>query len=341
MRAGSGAAALLVAIAAIAAGSSALAQTVEQFYRDRSISMIVGFGPGGGYDAYTRVLARHIGRHIPGGPRIIVQNMPGGASLKSVQHLDAAAPRDGSVIAAFNSGLLTESLLNADKIQFNFSSVAWIGSINRDLRVCYAWIETGIRDFNELKKRKQFNMGAAAQGTASFMNAAVLKNMLGVAVHLVTGYQGSGELRVAIERRELDGDCGTWSSVPPDWTGNGKVNPLVRFSPMPVPGVAEHVPFVGDLVNSKADRAVLEMLLAPDALGRPYVVSRQVPTDRLAALRAAFDATMQDRQFLAETKKMELPVSNPVSGADAEAIVSAIYNIAPALVARARSIVAR
>jgi tripartite-type tricarboxylate transporter receptor subunit TctC len=340
MRAACCAAALLATAGAVACAPPAFAQPVEQFYRDRTISIVVGFGPGGGYDAYTRVLARHIGRHIPGSPRVIVQNMPGAASLKAVQYLDAGAPRDGSLIATFNSGLLTESLLNADKIQFNFGNVAWLGSVNRDLRACYAWGETGIRNFDELRQRKQFNMGAAAPGTASFMNAAVLKNMLGVAVHLVTGYQGSGELRVAIERRELDGDCGTWSSLPPDWLGNRKVNPVLRFAAMPVPGVSGDVPFVGDLVG-KADRSVLDVLLAPDALGRPYVMSRHVPADRLTALRTAFDATMRDQRFLAETKTIELPVTSPVSGPDAEAIVAAIYNAPPPLVARARAIIAR
>ena len=141
--------------------------------------------------------------------------------------------------------------------------------------------KTGIRRFDDLKKRTRFNMGAAAQGTASFMNAAVLKNLLGVAVHLVTGYQGSGEVRIAIERGELDGDCGTWSSVPAHWIANGMVNPVVRFSSMPVPGVPADVPFVGDLAGNEADKALLDMLLAPDALGRPYVVSRKVPADRL------------------------------------------------------------
>jgi tripartite-type tricarboxylate transporter receptor subunit TctC len=341
MKAGSCASAALAVAAAIAGGSPAWAQSVEQFYRDRQISMIVGFGPGGGYDAYTRVLARHIGRHIPGNPQVIVQNMPGAASLKSVQYLDSGAPKDGSVIAAFNSGLLTESVVNADKIQFKFSDVAWIGSISRDLRACYAWAGTGIRNFDDLRKRKQFNMGAAAPGTASFMNATVLKNMLGVAVHLVTGYRGSGELRIAIERGELDGDCGTWSSLPSNWTGNRRINPVVRFSSMPVPGVAADVPFVGDLTDSRDDRAVLDVLLAPDALGRPYVASKQVPADRLAALRAAFEATMQDGQFIAEAEKMELPVIGSIPGLAAEAIVESTYRTSPALIARARAVIAR
>ena len=334
--------AALAATVVIAGGSPALAQSVEQFYRDQQLRMIVGFGPGGGYDAYTRVLARHIGRHIPGNPRVIVQNMPGAASLKSVQYLDTGAPRDGTVIAAFNSGLLTESIVSPEKIQLKFSNVAWLGSISRDLRVCYAWAETSITNFADLKKRTRFNMGAAtAQGTASAMNMAVLKNMLGVAVHLVAGYQGSGEVRIAIERRELDGDCGTWASLPTNWTSARKVNPLVRFASVPVPGIAADIPFVGDLlVDAKADRSVLDVLLAPDAVGRPYVVSRQVPADRLAALRTAFDATMQDKQFLAETEKMELPVI-PTSGTEAEAIVGSIYNLPPVSVTRARAVITK
>jgi tripartite-type tricarboxylate transporter receptor subunit TctC len=333
--------AALAATVVIAGGSRALAQSVEQFYRDQQLRMIVGFGPGGGYDAYTRVLARHIGRHIPGNPRVIVQNMPGAASLKSVQYLDTGAPRDGTVIAAFNSGLLTESIVSPEKIQLKFSNVAWLGSISRDLRVCYAWADTGITNFADLKKRTRFNTGAAALGTASAMNMAVLKNMLGIAVHFVAGYQGSGEVRIAIERGELDGDCGTWASLPANWTSARKVNPLVRFASEPVPGIAADIPFVGDLlVDAKADRSVLDMLLAPDAVGRPYVVSRQVPADRLVALRTAFDATMRDKQFLAETEKMELPVI-PTSGTEAEAIVGGIYNFSPALMARARAVITK
>ena len=147
------------------------------------------------------------------------QNMPGASSLKAVQYLDTGAPKDGSVITAFNPGLLNESLLNADKIRFKFTDVAFVGSITRDLRACYAWAATGIKTFDDLKKVKQFNMGAPAPGTSSYINEAVLKNMFGIAVRHVTGYAGSAQQRLAIERGELDGDCGAWSSVTPDWVG--------------------------------------------------------------------------------------------------------------------------
>src|SRR5207244_7623617 len=166
----------------------------------KSLTIVVGSTPGGGYDTYARVLARHMGRHLPAQPGIIVQNMPGASSLKAVQYLDANALKDGSVIAAFNPGLITESLLNAEKVRFKFAEVAWIGSITRDLRACYAWGATGIKSWADLKKAKRFNMGAPAPGTSSFINAAVLKNLFGIAVRQVTGYAGSPEQRLAIER---------------------------------------------------------------------------------------------------------------------------------------------
>jgi tripartite-type tricarboxylate transporter receptor subunit TctC len=184
------------AVALAAISCAAEAQTAVEF---KSITIVVGSSAGGGYDTYARVLARHIGRHIPGQPSVTVQNMPGASSLKAVQYLDANAPKDGSVIAAFNPGLITESLLNADKIRFKFSDVAWVGSITRDLRACYAWAASGIKTWDDLKTYKRFNMGAPAPGTSSFINAAVLKNMFGIAVHQVYGL--CGERRAAARDR--------------------------------------------------------------------------------------------------------------------------------------------
>jgi tripartite-type tricarboxylate transporter receptor subunit TctC len=322
----------------IAAGTGAAAQSRAE---PKSLTIVVGSTAGGGYDTYARLLARHLGRHLPSQPAIIVQNMPGASSLKAVQYLDSGAPKDGSVIAAFNPGLITESLLNADRIRFKFSDVAWVGSITRDLRVCYAWSATDIRSWDDLKKATRFNMGAPAPGTSSFINAAILKNLFGIAIRQVTGYSGSAEQRLAIERGELDGDCGAWSSIPPEWIGAQKINPLVKFTPLPVPGLSVPVPYVGDLATGKEARDVLDLLTAPDALGRPFAASRQVPTDRLAVLRTVFDRTMADAQFLAEAEKIDLPVSGPVSGAEAQTMIATIYAAPAALVARAQAIVGR
>jgi tripartite-type tricarboxylate transporter receptor subunit TctC len=329
---------LAAAAAMLAAISPAGAQTSGEL---KTLTFVVGSSPGGGYDTYTRILARHIGRHHPGQPSIVVQNMPGASSLKAVQYLDSGGPKDGSAIAAFNPGLINESLVNPDKIRFRFSDVAWVGSITRDLRACYAWAATGIKSWDDLKRFRQFNIGAPAPGTSSYINAAILKNLFGIAVRHVTGYAGSAEQRLAIERGELDGDCGAWSSVPPDWIAGNKVNPIVRFAPLPFPGLPAGVPFARDLAPDPQARDVLDILMAPDALGRPYVVSRQAPAARLDMLRAGFDATMRDAQFLAEAARLDLPVVGPISGAEAEKLVASIYAAPPALVARAQAVVGK
>src|SRR5436190_4397030 len=329
---------MLAVVACAAMPGVAQAQNPVEF---RTINIVVGSTAGGGYDTYARVLARHISRHIAGQPNIVVQNMPGASSLKAVRYLDTGPPTDGSVITAFNPGLLNESLLNADKVGFKLTGVAFVGSITRDLRACYAWGATGIKTFDDLKKAKQFNMGAPAPGTSSYINEAVLKNMFGIAVRQVTGYAGSAQQRMAIERGELDGDCGAWSSVTPDWVANDRINPLITFTPLPIPKLKPGVPFAGDLAPTQEAREVLNILMAADALGRPFVVSKQVPADRLAILRAAFDRAMKDAQFLAETQKLDLPVEGPIAGPEAEQIVASIYAAPPGLIARAQAIVGK
>jgi tripartite-type tricarboxylate transporter receptor subunit TctC len=329
---------LALSVAATALSEAAAQQQAPEF---KTFKIVVGFSTGGGYDAYARVVARHMSRHIPGQPNIIVQNMPGGASLKAIQYLDNGAPTDGSVITAFNPGTITEWLVNPGKLRFNFSEVAWIGSITRDQRVCYAWAATGIKTFDELKAYRQFNMGAPTRGTSSFVNSAMLKNMFGIAVHHVMGYAGSAEQRLAIERGELDGDCGAWSSIPPEWIANGKIYPVIKFASEPIAGLPENVPFAGDLVSGTAVKDILDILTTPDLLGRPFVASKQVPAQRLAALRRAFDATMADAQFLAEAEKLGLPVAGPVSGPEAERIIASLYAASPALIARAQEIVGK
>jgi len=331
---------LLLALSIVSAAlTGAAAQQPDA--RLKLLKIVVGFSTGGGYDTYARVLARHMGRHLAGAPNIIVQNMPGGASLKAIQYLDNGAPTDGSVITAFNPGTITEWLVNPGKLRFNFTDVAWIGSITRDERVCYAWAATGIKSFAELKAYRQFNMGAPTRGTSSFINSATLKNMFGVAVRHVMGYAGSAELRLAIERGELDGDCGAWSSVPPEWIADRKINPLVKFTPEPIAGLPANVPFAGDLVGGADARNILDILTTADLLGRPFVASKQVSPERVAALRNAFDATMADAQFLAETEKLGLPVTGPIPGPQAERIIASLYAASPALIARAQDIVGK
>lgn len=323
---------MALAFACTLAGGPALAQ-------DGSIRLVVGFSPGGGFDMYARLLARHFGRHLPENPTVIVQNMPGSASLKAVQYVDQSAPRDGSYIAAFNPGLITNSLLEPEKVSYDFSKVGWIGSITQDYRVCYGWKKDGnAQSWDDLLQQARFNMGTTSIGASAYQNAAVLKNIFGVKIHHVLGYPGSAEERIAIERGELDGGCGAWASNPPDWIVNKRITPLVTFTKPSNADPSVKAPYVLDLAKNAEQRGILEILTAADLLGRPYVVSKAVPAAQLATLRKGFDATVADSEFLAEAAQRKLPIA-PVSGAEAEQVIDRLYKASPDLVAKARAAV--
>lgn len=322
-------------VAAISA--PAAAQSPQDFYKGKTMTMLVGFSPGGGYDVYARQLVRHIGKHIPGHPDIVVQNLPGAGSLTAVRQLDATQPKDGTVIGTFNPGLITESLTSPEKTKFDFRNVAWVGSATRDFRVCYVMASLGVKTFDDLYKRKEVVLGSTAKGTGSYVNGAILKNLFNVNVRQVIGFPGSADQRLAIERGELDGDCGSWSSVPAEWVTEKKIVPLATFSPVDSPDLPKGVPYIGTFAKTQEQKDTLELLSAAGELGRPYIMSRAVPADRLEAVRAAFDATMKDPGFLAESQKQQLPI-NPVRGADAKTIIERIYTASPAVVAKAKEI---
>jgi tripartite-type tricarboxylate transporter receptor subunit TctC len=323
------AAATLAATAGIAAA--------DNFYEGKRITIAVGFTPGGGNDLYARLLAQHIGRHIPGNPVAIVQNMPGAASSKPVLYLDAGAPKDGTEIASFGPDIIPLSLLDPETMKIDFSKLSWIGSISRDLRMCYAWHESAVKSWNDLLEQKPFNVGASGPGSNAYTGASILKRMFHTNTNIIAGYPGSAEQRIAIERRELDGGCGAWNSLPAEWIEDHKIRTIVRLSPAPI-GDGPQAPYVGDLVRTDQERQILVLLLSAADLARPYVASLAVPADRVAILRAAFDATMTDPAFLADTKKADLPVS-PVSGADAAKMIATIAASKPEVVAAAREIV--
>ncbi len=309
------------------------------FAQDNTIRFIVGFSPGGGFDMYARLLARHYGRHLPGNPNIIVQNMPGSSSLKAVQYLDQGAPRDGNYITAFNPGLMTNSLLEPDKVTYNFSNLGWVGSITQDYRVCYSWNREGnARSWEELLKQARFNMGTTSIGSSAYQNAAALKNLFGVRIHHVLGYPGSAEERLAIERGELDGGCGAWASNPPEWIVNKRITPIVTFTKPSNADPSVKAPYILDLATTPEQRDILEILTAADLLGRPYVVSKAVPQQRLNVLRKAFDAAMVDKDFLAEAEQRQLPIA-AVSGVEAQQVVERLYKASAQLVAKARDAV--
>ena len=197
-------------------GARARAQDARAFYAGKTLKIIVGLPPGGGADAYARLVQRHFARHVPGRPTIVTQNMPGAGSLRSVMALNSS-PEDGTVMAHFSSGLLTEAITAPDKVRLDFRSYAWLGNVSEDVRVCYVRSATGVRTWPDMLARTQVIFGATAAGNAGNVDTAMLRNLFGVKLKQVSGYAGSADKRLAVDRGEIDGDCGGWTSVPEDW----------------------------------------------------------------------------------------------------------------------------
>jgi tripartite-type tricarboxylate transporter receptor subunit TctC len=309
----------------------------QDFYRGKTLTIVVGFTSGGGFDINARLLARHMARHIPGNPTIVVQNMPGAAGLNSVQYLETAAPRDGTVIDIFNFGNIGDSKLAPDKIKVDFRKFNWIGSISQDLTVCYVWHAFGPKNLAELKARTVVHMGRTAIGSSSDLNQRILKNVFGVRIQQVTGYPGSVEERLAVERGETDGNCGAWSSIPSDWIEQRRIFPIIRSGPVLPPDLPPDVPYSVDIAPSGREAAAIKLLVASGQIGRPFIASAAVPSDRIRVLRDAFNATMKDPQFVAEAQKLRQPLS-PKTGEEALRVVDEIYAASDDVVQAARVI---
>ena len=329
---------LLLSLASCFITAPAVAQDVAEFYKGKAVRIIVGYAPGGGHDTNARLLARHIGQYIPGNPKIIVENMPGASSLKAVQYLDNGAPTDGTVFTTFTSGLVTESLTRPDHIPVNLGNYSWIGSLAQEVRVCYLRADLSIKNFQDWLKHPGVNFGETGPGSASFIDFNILKDIFGVKIKTILGYSGSAEKRLAIERGELDGDCISFSSIPKEWVRDGKINIVLRGSTVLLPGMKADTPLILDLTDDPEKKKLIRFLLGTAYVGRPYMASKSVPADRVAALRAAFTAALKDPQFLAEAEKLQLPMVGSLTGQEAAAFVAEMYKATPDVVAAARKI---
>ena len=307
----------------------------DDFYKGKTFTIVVGFSPAGGYDTYARVLARYMASHIPGKPTIIVQNMPGAGSLTSVRYLNMTAPKDGTIMTIFNPGLVTQSLVQPDKVNIDFHKYAWVGVITPDFRVCYGYGPKGVTSWDDMMHRKQFILGATGKGSGNYINGATLREVFHAPIKQVLGFPGSAEMRLAIERGELDGDCGTYSSIPPEWLKNNQAHVFLRFSrdrPAEIPASAV---YVGTFATTDQQKQLLKVLDGGDELGRVFVMSKDVPADHLATIRQAFDDTMKDQAFVDEMAKQQLPL-HPLTGAQADSIVKELIEVPPQIVAAAK-----
>ena len=304
----------------------------------KDLEIIVGMPPGGGVDAYARLMQRYLPRHLPGTPSIIVQNMPGAGSLRSVIAVSHSV-EDGSVIGTFSSSLLLEAIMNPDRVQgMDFRDYTFLGNISEDIRVCFVRSGIGLRSLADINKGdRPVIFAATAAGTSGDIDVALMRNLFGMTIKQVDGYEGSAAKRLAIENGEVDGDCAGFVEIPQNWLTESKVKILVRMSPTLIEGLDTTIPFGGDVLTNQAARQIYDFLTAPERLGRVFMVSSKVPAEKKAMLRDGFDAMVKDPAFLAEAKKQGLAVL-PISGDDVDRRVAELYKTPPDLLAKARAI---
>ena len=305
-------------------------------YEGKTLRMIIPSGAGGGYDTYARVLAAHLEKHLPGKPNIINQNMPGASGMIATNWgASDAAPRDGSVILATYNGLLLEPLFGNDQAKFDPRKFEWIGSIGKQQQICVTWHASPIKSIEQAKQREIIVSATGVTGNAATM-PKMLNTMLGTKFKVVTGYT-TPESRLAVERGEAEGVCGlsysTLKASNPDWILNKRINVLVQTGTSAQAGL-ENVPLLINLVSDAETKKVLEILAAPEEMGRPYYMPAGTPKEYVAMMRKAFDATLKDPAFLAEAEKARLEV-DPLTGAQMEAIIRKAYETPKPLIERA------
>lgn len=329
--------ALLLATALVGFVAAPPVARADDFYKGKTVTFLVGFTTGGGFDRNTRVVAAHIAKHIPGNPTIIVQNAPGAGSLTSVRSLDVNQPKDGTVINVFNPGFITRSIVQPEQVKVDFRKFAWVGVASADFRVCYGFGPKGVKSWDDMMKRKEFIMGSTAKGAGNYINGATLRVVFHAPVRQIVGFPGSAEQRLAIERGELDGDCGSFNSIPVDWVRDKKINAFVRMSERKLPEIPDSAVYINNFAKNEEQKQLLDMLNAADDVGRPFIMSGQVPKDHLAIMRKAFDETMKDTAFLADMAKQQLPAT-PLTGQEAEKIVAKMTDAPPNIVAQAKKV---
>jgi tripartite-type tricarboxylate transporter receptor subunit TctC len=327
------AAALALAAGAFAVPPAA-ADPVADFYAGKRIMLIIGYGTGGGYDEYARMLARFMGDHIPGKPVFVPQNMPGAGSRQAANWLFNVAPKDGTVIATLSQTTPTDQALGQPGIQFDVRKFNWLGNmivVNNTLAV---WHTTGVKTLEDATKRS-LNIGATGASSPSVLYPQASNNLLGTKFKIITGYPGGGDINVAMERGEVDGrgsnSWASWKSTKAAWLSGHLINILFQVGLKREPDLPD-VPLWSELGRDAEQRQVLEVLSGDVAVGRPFLTAPGVPADRVQALRKAFDETMADPVFRAETAKAHMDI-NPVGGAELQDIAGKIVSPSPKVVA--------
>ncbi len=303
-------------------GPAAAADEAADFYRGRTITVIVGFGAGGGYDLYARLLAHYLGNHIAGQPNVVVQNMEGAGSVRAANYVYSVAPKDGTVIAAVNQNMPMYQMLGGAGAQFNAADINWLGSMASSNGTLYTWYQSGIRTLEDAKARDVL-LGGAGTTSDSYIYPTLLNGLLGTRFKVINGYAGTKEIHLALERGEVMGRGGnTWASLissNQDWVDQKKINILVQIGFKPEPEITQ-VPLLIDLVQSPPDKQIATVVTLPTALGYTNWLAPEVPAGRMKLLREAYDATLRDKAFLAEAAQHAMMI-RPQTGPEIAALI--------------------
>lgn len=311
------------------------------YYEGKSIRIIVGFSAGGGFDTYSRVIGRHLGKHIPGNPTVLVENMPGAASLISANHVYKVAKPDGLTILNFHGNQVLNQLIGKPGIEFDARKFEYLGVPTQDTGACAFTKASGITSFDALKNaRTAVKLGGVAPGDTTYNSAAILKAALNLPIQLVAGYKGTAEIRLAAESGEVAGGCWQWESIKSIWRKGletGDVIPILQINPKPHPELAK-VPNAIDHATTETARQLITFgIHDPAAITRPYAVAPGTPKDRVQLLRKAFAAVLKDPAFLADAKKSQLD-TNPLTGEEVEQMVARLFKIDAAVIDQLKEI---
>lgn len=312
----------------------AKAQPVADFYKEKVLTILVGSGAGGGYDVYARTFARHYAAYVPGKPNIVVKNMPGAGGLRVTNYIAQKAPKDGSEIAASAGPMTTAPLIDKGDFRFDPRTLEWIGSIGSVQTICFTWHTSPIKTLAEARKQEVV-VGAAGARTASATVPRIFNALVGTKFKVVGGY-ATDELRLAVERGETQGICGlAYSTVmasQPDWISERQINILAQFGLRKDPKMP-NVPLATGFAASADAKRIMELILIRQEMGRPFVAPPNVPVERLAALRKAFDAAVVDPGFRSDAERAHLPV-DPMGAAEMKALIAKAYRSSKDIVAR-------
>jgi tripartite-type tricarboxylate transporter receptor subunit TctC len=335
---------LLCATAAAAclfagAASANAQESVEQFYRGKTVNIVVGSAVGGGFDGYARMVARHLGKHVPGNPVVVVQNMPGAGSNKAASFVALQAPKDGTTIGAIQPGAVVQPLVSDQAVPHDPSKFIMLGSGSYSVYLCMLRSDAPAKSFEETFT-KEVIIGTSGEGSTLREMPIMLTNVLGAKLRLVSGYAGSREVLIAIERNEVHGICGMgWSSIAMqqrEWIRNGTLKIIAQEDLKGHPEVNKMgVPLTISFAKTKEDSQVMEMMYSQSLFGRPYVLPPETPPERVTALRQAFMAALADKELLAEAERSGFDIG-PMSGEDLQALVAKLYALPPEVIERAK-----